>query len=180
MRDCLGACIAVDCTIPYCKPYVVVGLLVSRYVVDSNKSVCLILVFLILVFFLSSLLPFFLAYTHKLYHPFTPYAPRWCGFATSLIVQHQHQHPFLSSAFYPRLSSPSLYFLLQRTKKVIRVLVVSFPSVSSTGLGCCKQTKQKNKNVKMLPCLCSSPPYTPQRGISQYATVETPCFQVCC
>lgn len=142
VRDCLGACIAVDCTIPYCKPYVVVGLLVSRYVVDSNKSVCLILVFLILVFFLSSLLPFFLAYTHKLYHPFTPYAPRWCGFATSLIVQHQHQHPFLSSAFYPRLSSPSLYFLLQRTKKVIRVLVVSFPSVSSTGLGCCKQNKK--------------------------------------
>lgn len=102
------------------------------------------------------------------------------SFATSLIVQHQHQqHLFLSSTFCSLLSSPSLYFL-QRTKKVIRVLVVSFPSVSSTGLGCCKQTKQKNKNVKMLPCLCSSLPSTPQRGISQYATVETPCFQVCC
>lgn len=143
-----GACIAVDCTIPCCKPYVVVGLLVSRYVVDSSRSVCLILCLsysrLLLIFF-TSFHP--CLYTHKLYHPFTPYAPRWCGFATSLIVQHQHQQqrPFLSSAFYSLLSSPPLYFLLQRTKKVIRVLVVSFPSVSSTGLGCCKQTKQKIK-----------------------------------
>lgn len=144
-RDCLGACVLVlpYYTIPYCKPYVVVGLLASRYVVDSSRSVCLILVFLVLVFFFTSFLPCLYTSCITLSR-----LTRLAGvsFATSLIVQHQHQqHPFLSSAFYSLLSSPSLYFLLQRTKKVIRVLVVSFPSVSSTGLGCCKQTKQKIK-----------------------------------
>lgn len=161
----------------------VVGLLVSRYVVDSNKSVCLILCLsycrLLLIFF-TSFLPCLYTQVVSPFHALRASLVWLCNVANSTTSTSTSTTFFSPQLSILSSSSPLLYFLLQRTKKVIRVLVVSFPSVSSTGLGCCKQTKQKNKNVKMLPCLCSSLPYTPQRGISQYATVETPCFQVCC
>lgn len=146
------------------------------YVVDSSRSVwsytCLSYSRLsYLLCFLSSL-PI-----HKLYHPFTPYAPRWCDLCNvANSTTSTTSFSLLGLLFSHPL--PLLYTSSNVQKKSLGYWWYhSHPCPAQDGV---VQTKQKNKNVKMLPFLCSSLPSTPQRGISQYATVKTPCFQVCC
>lgn len=127
-----------------------------------------------LFYFLSSL-PI-----HKLYHPFTPYAPRWCDLChvanSTTSTSTTTSFSLLGLLFSHPL--PLLYTSSNVQKKSLGYWWYhSHPCPAQDGV---VQTKQKNKNVKMLPFLCSSLPSTPQRGISQYATVKTPCFQVCC